>query len=68
MTNSAYVGLIQLICDLGNAKGFIKTEPDNSKLTIEPSDVHVGDYKVKMTLSDQTESFEKTMNLKINGP
>ena len=50
--NSTYTGTITLTSDIGSAAGFIEATIDNSKLTIEPSIVHVGEYKIKMTLTD----------------
>ena len=62
-----YVGKIKLTKELGRAKSFIKAEVDNSLLTIKPEKTHVGVYEVKMTVSDEVQSFERTMHLSVKG-
>ena len=63
--DSLYAGAIDLIIDMGPARGFMKTEKANSKITIKPGKSHVGEYKVKVTVTDGKQAYTKTMHLNV---
>ena len=65
MKNSTFTDEFSLLSDFGQASSFIEATTDNSKLTIQPVALNVGEYKIKMTLTDGVESFTKEMLLNV---
>ena len=65
--NSTFTDQISLLSDLGRASSFIEATPDNSKLTLQPIALNIGEYKIKMTLTDGVDSFTKELFLSVKG-
>ena len=60
-----YKDEVELIEDFGKASDFTSFDDRTGEIVIEPDSDHVGTYEMKLTLSDGSEDYEKTMYLSV---
>ena len=60
-----YKDEVELIEDFGKAGDFTSFDDRTGEIVIEPDSDHVGTYEMKLTLTDGSEDYEKTMNLSV---
>ena len=58
---------VKLIEDFGKADDFAVFNDRTGEIVIEPDSEHVGTYEMKLTLTDGSDDYEKTMYLSVTG-
>ena len=56
---------VELIEDFGKAGDFASFDDRTGEIIIEPDLEHVGTYEMKLTLTDGSDDYEKTMYLSV---